>query len=224
MKRTYTIVTILAILTGILISTLIAGQEKRENEIRIKIRKKADGGKTEKTDTLRYCPGDSLKAFWYSFDREKMDSLQIEIQKKMEVFHDKHMEKVHERMERVYEQMEKIRPEMERLRDSLHKSRIEVMDSIYMPLIIREMDIGKHIHEGMRHAFRFFSEEDDDLSMDYKMEYKDGKVIIIREDERGMVKKVIIMNSDGETVDVKEGKEAREFMIKNGNRSISSVS
>jgi hypothetical protein len=131
------------------------------------------------------------------------------------------MKRIQERMERIHEHMERIRPEMEKMRDSLmekHHESLRVLDSIDIPAIIREMDIEKHLRHGMRHIPEFIFEEDpcEDADINSKIEYKDGKVIMIRRDEHKKVKKVIIMNSDGETLEVMEGEEAREFIADEG--------
>jgi hypothetical protein len=57
-----------------------------------------------------------------------------------------------------------------------------------------------------------------------ELKYLDGKVLKIKTDSRGRVVKVIILSPDGETLEVKEGREAREFMTRDGERvSISEV-
>jgi hypothetical protein len=282
MKRMYNIVAVIAILVGLLVSTILFGQEK-ENEVRIRIRKKLDGKNIERIDTLRFAHRDSIKALWYSFDHEKMDSIQKEIKRKMEAFREKHQQDIHKHMEEVRRHMKHIRPEMEKLRESLHKHRIEVLipkldhldslkhpeldihlkhldslgkkmiirldsldefefdmdvemdfdldslmekehlsvvmpDSINVPIVLHELDIGEHIRRGMRHIPKFIFEKEfeNDFENESQIKYKDGKVLIIKTDLKGEVTKVIIMNADGETVDVKEGQEAREFMLEEG--------
>lgn len=278
----YNIVAVIAVLLGLLISTILFGQEK-ENEVRIRIRKKLDGKNIERIDTLRFAHHDSIKALWYSFDHEKMDSIQKEIKRKMEAFREEHQHDIQEHMEKVRRHMKHIRPEMEKLRDSLQKHRIEVLipkldhldslkhpdldihlrhldslgkkmiirldslnkfyfdmdvemdfdldslmekeqlsaeipDSIEVPIVLHELDIGEHIRRGMRHMpkYLFDKEFEDDFENESQLKYKDGKVLIIKTDVEGEVTKVVIMNAGGETVDVKEGEEAREFMLEEG--------
>ena len=288
MKRIYGRTMILMVLTAALANTTAIAQEKDDHKIHIKIHKKVDG-EIKKIDTIIDFPNDSLRAFWYSFDHEKMDSIRKEIHREMRVVQKEHMHRIREEMERVREEMHKMRPEMEALRDSMRRHRIEVimpklekldslrkhdfefrikkMDSLQRRMIIRvdslgeydfdidveinldsileqthrslqnlesldltghirELDLEKHLRHGMRHAYRFFpgDEGEDSDRQGAELEYKDGKVMQIKTDRGGQVEKVIILSPDGETLDIKEGKEARDFMTRDGERvSISQV-
>jgi hypothetical protein len=282
MKRMYNIVAVIAVLVGLLVSTILVGQEK-ENEVCIRIRKKLDGKNIERIDTLRFAHHDSIKALWYSFNHEKMDSIQKEIKRKMEDFREKHHHDIQKHMEEVRRHMKHIRPEMKKLRDSLHKHRIEVLipkldhldslkhldmdihlrhldslgkkmiirldsldqfdfdidvemdfdpdslmekehlsvempDSIDVTIALHELDIREHIRRGMRHMPKFIFEKEfeNDFENETQLKYKNGKVLIIKTDLQGEVTKIIIMNADGQMVDVKEGEEAREFMLEEG--------
>jgi len=263
----------MALLLGIFICSTAVAQEEEVHEIRIKIQKEVEGQK-KKIDTILRLHEDSLRAYRYSLDHEKMDSLREELHKKMEFVQQKHMREVREKMER-------IRPEMERLRDSMERCRIEVimpnmhkldslrreglkvhlenLDSLHRKMIVRidsldidtdsirrvihkslrhldSLDIGKHletldledhINGAIRHA-RIWIDEEDFGSYGNRngtdLEYLNGKVLKIKTDSRGRVTKVIILDADGKTLEVKEGREARDFMTRDGERvSISEV-
>ena len=106
-------------------------------------------------------------------------------------------------------------------RDSLmekdHLS-VEMPDSLEVPIVLHELNLEEHIRRGMKHIPKFIPDKgfEDDFENESQLKYKDGKVLIIKTDLHGEVTKVIIMNADGETVDVKEGEGAREFILEEG--------
>jgi hypothetical protein len=103
------------------------------------------------------------------------------------------------------------------------------LDSLRLPRI-PELDLDKYLEASLGHAHHFMVDpyrgrENDDDRQETDIQYRDGKVLQIKTDSRGRVKKVIILGPEGETMDIKEGKDAREFMTGDGERvSISSIS
>jgi len=94
------------------------------------------------------------------------------------------------------------------------------LDSLDIGKHLSDLDLQGHVHEGLRHAYIWI---DEDLSHESygngtDLKYLDGKVLKIKTDPRGRVVKVIILSPDGETLEVKEGKEAREFITRDGER------
>ena len=95
------------------------------------------------------------------------------------------------------------------------------LDSLDIEEHLRGLDLEDHVHAAMHHAHSWIDEGDfgspgDRNGIDLK--YLNGKVLKIKTDSRGRVIKVIILSPDGETLEVKEGKEAREFMTRDGER------
>lgn len=102
------------------------------------------------------------------------------------------------------------------------------LDSLDIGQHLRDLDLQGHIQEGLRHTHIWIDEEgvgSDGNRNGTDLKYLNGKVLKIQTDSRGAVVRVIILSPDGETLEVKEGREAREFMTQNGEKvEISSTS
>lgn len=83
-------------------------------------------------------------------------------------------------------------------------------------------DINESIQEGMKHAHFFIMDDDFEWESEDESEirYIDGKIIKIKTDKNGNIKKAIIMSHDGENVEVKEGAEAYKFVTEEGEEII----
>jgi hypothetical protein len=95
------------------------------------------------------------------------------------------------------------------------------MDSLELPKHIDVPELTAQVQRGMVHLHRFYGDREleDDRDRDgMHLEYMNGKVMRIKTDARGRVEKVIIMSPDGETLEVKEGREARDFVTRDGEK------
>lgn len=106
------------------------------------------------------------------------------------------------------------------IRRAIDKS-LKMLDSLDIGEQLGALDLDDHIRAAMYHARVWmddgdFGSEGDRNGTDLK--FLDGKVLKIKTDSRGRVVKVIILSPDGETLEVKEGREAREFMTRDGER------
>lgn len=278
MKPFISLMTLTALLMGLVSCSTLQGQEKQEEALRIIIEKNIQG-ELRKIDTILRFHRDSIKSVWYHMDAQKRDSIQREIHKKMEYVQQEHLEKIHEKMEEVHARMEKVHDSLERQRfeviiprmqqlDSLQRhdweKQLKKLDSLDSHVMIRLDSLGVHpgqiqmdidinldsilehtrkslehldslelpdhidvpnltaqIERGMAHLHRFYGDralEDDQDRDGMHLEYMNGKVMRIKTDARGQVEKVIIMSPDGETLEVKEGREAREFVTRDGEK------
>jgi hypothetical protein len=97
--------------------------------------------------------------------------------------------------------------------------KILMMDTMDFERHLPDMEsLHESIREGMKHA-RFIIMEDDydwESSDEEDIRYIDGKIIKIKTDENGKIKKAIIMSPDGEDIEVKEGVEAYNFITDEG--------
>lgn len=98
---------------------------------------------------------------------------------------------------------------------------LRLIDSLDIEKHLKDLDLEEHINAAMHHARVWIDEGDftsDDDRNGADLEYLNGKVLKIKTDSRGKVVKVIILRPDGETLEVREGKEARDFMTRAGEK------
>jgi hypothetical protein len=83
-------------------------------------------------------------------------------------------------------------------------------------------ELNESIREGMKHARFFIIDGDIDWKSEdnIDLQYHEGKVVKVKTDGNGQMKKAIIMSPDGEEVDVIEGKEAYRFVTGEGEQII----
>jgi len=278
MKPFISLLTLTALLMGMVSCSKVQGQEKQEEALRIIIEKNIEG-ELRKIDTILKFHRDSIKSVWYHMDAQKRDSIQNEIHKKMEYIQEEHWEKMQEKMEEVHARMEKMHDSLERQRieviiprmqrlDSLRKHDFEKqlrqldsldthvmirmdslgvhphnfrmaididldsilehtrkslrhLDSLNLPAHIDVPDLSAQIGRGMAHLHRFYGDRASEDNQDrdgMELEYRNGKVMRIKTNARGQVEKVIVMSPDGETLDIKEGREARDFVTRDGEK------
>jgi hypothetical protein len=128
------------------------------------------------------------------------------------------------RMDSLGVHPDKIRMDIDINMDSIMehtRKSLRHLDSLDLPEYIDVSDLTAQLGKGMVHLHRFYGEEalKDERDRDgMHLEYMDGKVMRIKTDARGQVEKVIIMSPDGETLEVKEGREAREFITRDGEK------
>ena len=278
MKPFISLLTLTALLMGMISCSRVQGQEKQEEALRIIIEKNIQG-ELRKIDTILKFHRDSIKSVWYQMDAQKRDSIQEEIYKKMEYFHQEHLEKMQEKMKQLHVHMEKMHDSLERRRmeviiprmqrlDSLRmhdfEKQLKRLDSLDHHVIIRMDSLGVHpgqirmdidinldsilentrkslkhldsldlpeqinmpdltaqIKRGMVHLHKYYGDrslQNDQDRDGMHLEYMNGKVMRIKTNARGQVEKVIVMSPDGETLEVKEGNEAREFVTHDGEK------
>ena len=95
------------------------------------------------------------------------------------------------------------------------------IDSLNIEKHLKDLSLEDHINAAMHHARAWIDEGDFTSEADRSgadLEHLNGKVLKIKTNSRGKVVKVIILSPDGETLEVKEGKEARDFMTREGEK------
>ncbi len=222
MKRIPFTLSMMALLLGVFFSGAAAGQEEEAHELRIRIQKEVEG-KLKKIDTILRIHEDSMRTIRYSLDHERLDSLREEIHRKMEEIDlDSLHRKMIIRMDSLGEKDFDIDVEInsDSIRRAIDQS-LKMLDSLDIGEHLKALALDSQIRAAMHHARVWIDEggvgsEGDRHGTDLK--HLDGKVLKIKTDSRGRVVKVIILSPDGETLEVKEGKEAREFMTRDGER------
>ena len=131
MKPFISLLTLTALLMGMISCSRVQGQEKQEEALRIIIEKNIQG-ELRKIDTILKFHRDSIKSVWYQMDAQKRDSIQEEIYKKMEYFHQEHLEKMQEKMKQLHVHMEKMHDSLERRRMEVIIPRMQRLDSLRM--------------------------------------------------------------------------------------------
>lgn len=222
MKRIPFTLSMMALLLGLFFSGTAAGQEKEAHELHIRIQKEVEG-KLKKIDTILRIHEDSMRTLWYSLDHERLDSLREEIHRKMEEID---LDSLHRKMIiRIDSLGEKgFDIDVEINSDSIRRAidhSLKMLDSLNIGEHLKALDLDSQIRAAMHHARVWIDEGDFGSEGDRNgtdLKYLEGKVLKIKTDSRGRVVKVIILSPDGETLEVKEGKEAREFMTRDGER------